>query len=127
MKQIKITRSESRKLQERFQVGDSYVSQVLRFQKNGPTAERIRRAAIEMGGRFVDPNFVPNCRTSYANGYIIQTFSDDVVLRIDRLTGFVSISHRGNVVETIENATMAVWNAMALKAQGIAEAAIIAR
>ena len=127
MKQIKITRNESNQLQERFQVGVSYLSQVLRFKKNGPKAVKIRQAAIGMGGRYVDPDFVPNCRTAYANGLIIQTFGDDVVLRIDRQTGTITLTHHGDEVDKINNATMAMWNDAAIRAQGIAEAAIVAR
>ena len=117
MKQIKITPDERRRLQDRFQVGENYMHDVMAFRKNGPTAERIRLAALEMGGRYVDPDFAPNCQTSYMNGFIIQTFGDDVVLRIDRQTGDLTITHHGEVVEKQSKATMAVWQSMAYKAQ----------
>ncbi len=126
MKQIKITPAERRRLQERFQVGDSYMIDVLAFRKNGPTAERIRMAALELGGRYVDPNFAPNCQTAYMGGYIIQTFGDDVVLRIEIASGDVTLSHHGEVVEKEENATMTIWNAMANKAQVMAAKAMVA-
>ena len=125
MKQIKITPEERRRLQERFQVGDSYMIDVLAFRKNGPTAERIRMAALEIGGRFVDPNFSPNCQTAYMGGCIIQTFGDDVVLRIEVASSDVTISHHGEVVEKEENATMTIWNAMANKAQALAQKSMI--
>lgn len=125
MKQIKITPDERRRLQERFQVGENYVHDVLAFRKNGPTAERIRLAALEMGGRYVDPDFAPNCQTSYMGGFIIQTFGDDVVLRIDRQTGDLTISHHGVVVDREVKASMAVWQSMAFKAQQYALTAMI--
>ena len=127
MRQIKLTPEEVEQLQKRFGVGKNYIWQVLSFSKHGPTAERIRRAALQMGARYVDPDFAPNCRTEYANGYIIQTFSHDVVLRIEVKTGTVTISHRGNAIEKIDNATMSMWNSMAMKAQDIAETAMVAR
>lgn len=127
MKQIKVTIEERNKLQERFGVGANYVLQVLAFTKHGPTAERIRRAALEMGGRFVDPDFAPNCRTQYMGGMIIQTFADNVVLEIDRETGSITLSHRGEVLEKLKNESMVTWNAMAIKAAGIAESAMVAR
>lgn len=127
MKKIKVTPEERERLQELFHVGSNYVIQVLSFSKHGPTAERIRRAALQLGGRYVDPDFAPNCRTSYMGGYIIQTFSDDVVMRIEVSTGNVTISHRGNSIETVKNATMSMWNSMAIKAQEIAETAMVAR
>ena len=101
--------------------------QVLSFTRNGPTAERIRVAALQLGGRYVDPDFAPNCRTQYIGGRIVQTFADQVVLEIDRETGDIVLSHRGEVVEKLDNESMATWNAMALKAQSLAENAMAAR
>lgn len=127
MKKIQITPSESRALRERFQIGYNYLQQVLAFTKDGPTARKIRRAALQLGGRYVDPDFVPNCRTSYMGGVITQSFPDDVVLRINLKTGDLALTHRGNIVETLNNTTMVVWNSMAIKAQEIAETAMVAR
>ncbi len=127
MKQIRVTPTERRKLQERFGVKESYILEVLRYRKDGPTAREIRKEALRMGGRYVDPEFAPNCRTQYLGGTIVQTFSDDVVLRIELQNGDVSISHRGNVLEMIRNATMCMWNSMAMKAQEIAETAMVTR
>ena len=112
-----MTPDERKRLQERFHARENYILQVLAFTKHGPTAERIRREALRMGGRYVDPDFAPNCQTSYMNGFIIQTFGDDVVLRIDRQTGDLTITHHGEVVEKQSKATMAVWQSMAYKAQ----------
>lgn len=125
MKQIKITPDERKRLQERFQVGENYMHDVLAFRKNGPTAERIRLAALELGGRYVDPDFAPNCQTSYMGGFIIQTFGDDVVLRINRDSGDLTISHHGEIVDKHPNASMAVWQSMAFKAQAYAMKAMI--
>ena len=127
MRQIKVTVEERKKLQERFHARENYILQVLAFTKHGPTAERIRRAALQMGGRYVDPDFAPNCRTQYLGGRIIQTFADQVVLEIDQKTGDIKLNHHGDVVEQLENESMAVWNAMALKAQSLAETAMVAR
>lgn len=127
MRQIKVTLEELKKLQDHFQVGKNYLWQVLSFSKNGPAAEKIRRAALQMGGRYVDPDFAPNCRTQYLGGRIIQTFADQVVLEIDQKTGDIKLTHHGEVVEQLEKESMAMWNAMALKAQSIAETAMVAR
>ena len=127
MKKIQITPSESRALRERFQIGYNYLQQVLAFTKDGPTARKIRRAALQLGGRYVDPDFVPNCRTSYMGGVITQSFADDVVLRINLKTGDLDLRHRGKIVETLNNTTMVVWNSMAIKAQEIAESAMVSR
>lgn len=127
MRQIRVTPNERERLQERFKCGKNYVQQVLSFSKNGPTAEKIRRAALELGGRYVDPDFAPNCRTQYLGGMIIQTFADQVVLQINRETGDLELTHHGVVVESLKNESMAMWNAMAMKAQMMAENAMVAR
>lgn len=127
MKQIRVTREEHEKLQQLFKVKYNYVQQVLSFLKHGPTAERIRREALRMGGRYVDPDFAPNCTTQYVGGMIVQTFGDQVVLRIDKQTGDITLEHHGKVVEKREKESMAIWNAMAMKAQTIAENAMVAR
>lgn len=127
MRQIKVTLEERNKLQERFHAGKNYILQVLSFSKNGPTAERIRLAALQMGGRYVDPDFAPNCRTQYLGGRIVQTFADQVVLEIDIKTGDISLRHKGEEVDSMKSASMAIWNAMALSAQSLAEDAMVAR
>lgn len=127
MRQIKVTPEELEKLHERFHVGKNYIWQVLSYTKSGPTAEKIRRTALHMGGRYVDPDFAPNCRTEYLGGRIIQTFADQVVLEIDQKTGDIKLSHHGEVVESLENESMVMWNAMAMKAQMMAENAMVAR
>ena len=127
MKQIKVTITERRALQRRFQVGDNYMMDVLAYRKDGPTARQIRRAALEMGGRYVDPQFSPNCRTTYQNGFIIQTFNEGIVLRIELSTGNYTISKRDEVIDKGENATMNQWMAAASYAQTVAESAMIAK
>ena len=127
MKQIKITPEERKQLQERFQVGSNYMLDVLSYRKDGPTARKIRRAALQIGGRYVDPDFVPDCTTQYVGGFIIQTFADNVVLKINKNTGDIELSHRGEIVDSALNATMSLWNAMARKAQDIAETSIVAK
>ncbi|MBQ1348611.1 MAG: hypothetical protein IIY58_04580 [Aeriscardovia sp.] len=127
MRQIKVTLDERKRLQERFHAKANYILQVLAFTKHGPTAERIRREAIRMGGRYVDPDFAPNCRTEYLGGMIVQTFADQVVLKINRETGDIILEHHGEVVEKLEKETMVMWNSMAMKAQCLAENAMVAR
>ncbi len=125
MKQIKVTPEERRRLQKRFQVGGNYMLDVLSYRKDGPTARQIRRAALEMGGRYVDPEFSPNCRISYANGQIVQTFNEGVTLEIDIKTGSCTVAQNGKQIENIENATMNQWMAAAAYAQSVAESAMI--
>lgn len=127
MKQIKVTPDERKSLQDRFQVGGNYMMDVLAFRKDGPTARKIRLAALQMGGRYVDPDFSPNCRTQYLCGKIIQTFAEGVVLSIDRNTGDIVLTKNGDVLEKMDKCDMVMWNSMAFKAQSVAEEAMVAR
>ena len=127
MKRITITPEERKGLQERFHVGGNYMMDVLAFRKDGPTARKIRLAALQLGGRYVDPDFAPNCRVQYVNGQIIQTFADQVVLTIDRESGNIILTHRGETVDKAENATMNQWQAAAFYAQTLAENSMITK
>jgi hypothetical protein len=49
------------------------------------------------------------------------------VLRIEIASSNVTISHHGEVVEKVENATMTIWNAMANKAQVMAAKAMVSK
>ena len=126
MKQIRITPREREELQKRFNVGANYVQQVLAYSKNGPKAETIRREAIRLGGRYVDPDFVPNCRTQYIGGMILQFFPEQVMLKINKETGDVVLEQKGVEIERVENARMWMWNSMAMKAQELSENAMVA-
>ena len=114
MKQIKVTQDELKRLQESFGVGRNYLWQVLSFAKHGPTAQKIRRAAIQMGGRYVDPEFVPTCTTEFKDGQIRHTFATGVVLSVDWKTGLAVITEGDKVVWKGEN-----LNFLAQKAQQI--------
>ena len=127
MKRIKVTPEERKGLQERFHVGGNYMMDVLAFRKDGPTARKIRLAALKMGGRYVDPNFSPNCRTTYVNGQIIQIFAEGVELRIEIATGNYTVTQKEKLLDKAENATMNQWQAAAFYAQTVAECAMIAK
>lgn len=127
MRQIKVTKEEHEKLQQLFKVKYSYIQQVLSFMKHGPTAENIRREALRMGGWYVNPDFVPTCTTQYVDGMIIQRFGEQVILKIYKNTGDIILEHHGKVIDKRDNASMAIWNSMAMKAQDIAETAMAAR
>ena len=75
----------------------------------------------------MDPDFVPNCRTQYVGGMILQYFPEQVVLKINKETGDIVLEQRGVVIDKQENASMNMWSFMANKAQLIAENAMVAR
>ena len=127
MRQIKVTKELHEQLQRLYKVKYCYVQQVLTYRRNGGLAEKIRRTAIRLGGRYMDPDFVPTCTTQYVDGMIIQRFGEQVILRIAKATGNITLEHQGKVVDKVDNASMDIWNSMAIKAQDIAETAMAAR
>lgn len=120
-RQIRITPQNRRELEKRFGVSDTYVYSSLDFTENGSTAKAIREAAIAMGGRYIDPDFVPTCRTEYLEGQIRQIFAAGVVLTIDRKTGMATITVGDDVVRKVDEAVrMSSWNILAQEAQQLA-------
>jgi hypothetical protein len=77
-------------------------------------AKKIREAAIFLGGRYVDPEFIPTCTTEFKDGQIRHTFATGVVLSVDWKTGLAVITEGDKVVWKGEN-----LNFLAQKAQQI--------
>jgi hypothetical protein len=118
---IRIPAGARKELERRFGVSDTFVYDALAYKQNGDTAQRIRQAAVEMGGLYIDPDFVPSCKTEYLDGQIRQTFSCGVVLTIDRSTGKAVITVGDEVVRREdEPVRMSRWNILAQEAQQLA-------
>lgn len=123
-KSIKVNTEISRKLLEMFGVSHQYIWNSLNYVKNGPSAIRIRKAALDMGGVYVKKDFIPNCLTSFTPEKVIQEFAGDVVITIDRRTGNLSLTASGEELESIEHVDIDGWSAMAEKAQTMARTRI---
>lgn len=118
---IRIQASARKELERHFNVSDTFVYDALAYKQNGETARKIRQAAVEMGGLYIDPDFVPSCRTEYLEGQIRQTFAAGVVLTIDRQTGLAVITVGDEEVRrTDEPVKMSQWNILAQEAQQLA-------
>jgi len=118
---IKLTTDARKQLAKDFGVSDSYIYDAIYYRRNGEFAKQLRAAAIGLGGRYVDPEFVPDCRTEYLEGQIRQTFSTGVILTIDRATGKAVITAGDKVVRKVdEPIRMSDWNILARDAQQLA-------
>ena len=117
---------DQKRLSEELGVSESYTYDALYYRRNGDVPKQIRDQALSMGGQYVDPEFVPNCRTEYLEGQIRQTFAAGVVLTIDRETGKAVITVGDEVVRRVdEPLRMSRWNILAREAQQLSVQRII--
>lgn len=111
---IRLTPEARKQLALDLGVSDSYIYDAIYYRRNGKMAKKIREAAITLGGRYVDPEFVPTCTTEFKDGQIRHTFATGVVLSVDWKTGLAVITEGDKVVWKGEN-----LNFLAQKAQQI--------
>ena len=118
-KYIKIERGQKPILADRFSVSKQYIWYALHYVKNGPTAVKIRKAALEMGGVYVESNFVPTCQFEKTAPGFQQIFADDVRLTVDVMASTAEITHRGKSVARVDEVTLDAWGALAMEAQNL--------
>lgn len=123
---IQLTAHARKKLAEELGVSDSYIYDAIYYRRNGEVAKMIRNRAIALGGRYMEPEFVPDCRTEYLDGQIRQTFATDVVLTIDRETGKAVITIEDEVIRRVDiPVRMSQWDLLTQEAQRIAAQRVI--
>lgn len=118
-KYIKIQRGQTPLLADQFGVSKQYIWYALHYVKNGPTAVKIRKAALEMGGVYVESNFVPTCQFEKTPTGFQQIFADDVRLIVDVKASTAEITHRGKSVARVDEVTLDAWGALAMEAQNL--------
>lgn len=110
-----------KELEKRYGVTRRSVDRALNFTLNSNKCDAIRRSAIELGGEFCEEDFVPNCRTSYVNGSLVQAFPGNVVLTIRRKDSFAILSVDGKTKYTYESVTVDGWGNILAEAQKLSE------
>lgn len=103
----------------------------LTFQTQSALAEKIRRMALQDGGRVmrkmdVTSGFMPNCETDFVHGdggvrRIIQTFSNGVRVEFDNAANTASISRVGKLVKAFDDVRMRDWGNIVFEAQSLAD------
>ncbi len=103
----------------------------LTFQTQSALAEKIRRMAMQDGGRVmremdVTNGFIPNCETDFEHGNggvrrIIQTFSNGVRVEFDNDTCTANISQNGRSVKTFSDVKIRDWSNIVFEAQNLAD------
>lgn len=103
----------------------------LNFQTQSALADKIRRMALQDGGRVISEvdvtnGFMPNCQTEYIHGRgtvlgIIQTFPNDVRVEFDNNACTAEISRAGRTVKTFSDVKMRDWTNIVFEAQSLAD------
>ena len=111
---IRLTPEARKQLALDLGVSDSYIYDALYYRRNGEMAKKIREAAIGLGGRYVDPEFIPTCTTEFTGGKIRHTFATGVVLTVDWKTGAAMITVEDKVAWTGVNLDFLARQAQAI-------------
>ena len=116
-KSIKVRPDLTGRLAKSYDVTPQFVWYALNFVKNGEKASAIRRVALELGGVYVESGFVPTCSIEQTKDGFRQIFADDVVLTINLHSSTAEISHRGELLQHVDDVTLDAWGALAMEAQ----------
>lgn len=97
------------------------IKKALAYKSMSARAERIRQTAISQGGEIVESAFCPDCYTQHTQDEIIQTFSNGVVLVINKHDSSAVISRKDVIIGTYANVTMNMWDDLIRRASKLAE------
>ncbi len=103
----------------------------LTFQTQSALAEKIRRMALQDGGRVmrevdVTNGFIPNCETDFEHGNdgvrrIIQTFPNGVRLVFDNDACTATILYDEKPVKNYEQVVIRDWDNIVFEAQSLSD------
>lgn len=93
MKYIKLSNGQKGSLRKAFNVSQVCIWKALCYKSDSDLSEKIRSAALEMGGRViheldVTDGFMPNCRTDFIQNAgniiaVVFTYSNSVRIEVD--------------------------------------------
>ncbi|MGP1610267.1 MAG: hypothetical protein ACTTGW_01375 [Candidatus Cryptobacteroides sp.] len=118
-KYITISPEIRKHLVEKYKISDVSIWKALCFITKNKRSQEIRQDALAMGGRYLEEDFVPNCRTEHRDGTIIQTFAGGVQVSID--AGSTKIIVDESIVESFKDVTIESWGNVLAKAQEISQ------
>ncbi|MGP1526366.1 MAG: hypothetical protein ACTTIA_02405 [Candidatus Cryptobacteroides sp.] len=118
-KYITISPEIRKHLVEKYKISDVSIWKALCFITKNKRSQEIRQDALAMGGRYLEEDFVPNCRTEHRDGTIIQTFAGGVQVSID--AGSTKIIVDESIVESFKDVTLESWGNVLAKAQEISQ------
>lgn len=118
-KYITISPEIRKHLVEKYKISDVSIWKALCFITKNKRSQEIRQDALAMGGRYLEEDFVPNCRTEHRDGTIIQTFAGGVQVSID--AGSTKIIVDESIVESFKDVTIESWGNVLSRAQEISQ------
>lgn len=131
MKYIELPTAKKARIRRALGVSRVTLWSALTFQTQSALAEKIRRMALQDGGRVmsevdVTNGFMPNCETDFehdASGVrrIIQTFSNGVRVEFDNATRTADISRNGRPVKTFSDVKIRDWGNIVFEAQSLTD------
>ena len=132
MKYIELSTSKKARICRALGVSRVTLWSALTFQTQSQLAEKIRRMAVQNGGRVmikldVTEGFMPNCETSFVHGEdgrvqrIVQTFSNGVRVEFDNDTCMADISRNGRSVKTFSDVKIRDWGNIVFEAQSLTD------
>lgn len=132
MKYIELPAGKKARIRRALGVSRVTLWSALTFQTQSALAEKIRRMAMQDGGRVmnevdVTDGFMPNCETAYErddNGQvrrIVQTFSNGVRVEFDNDTCTADISRNGCSVKMFSDVRMRDWINIVFEAQSLTD------
>lgn len=131
MKYIELPAAKKARIRRALGVSRVTLWSALTFQSQSALAEKIRRMALQDGGRVISEvdvtnGFMPNCEIAFehdADGVrrIIQTFSNGVRVELDSAMCTADISRDGRSVKTFSDVKICDWGNIVFEAQGLAD------
>lgn len=131
MKYIELPTAKKARIRRALGVSRVTLWSALTFQTQSALAEKIRRMALQDGGRVmsevdVTNGFMPNCETDFEHDAcgvrrIIQTFSNGVRVEFDNATSTADISRNGCSVKTFSDVKICDWGNIVFEAQSLTD------
>ncbi|MBQ7899330.1 MAG: hypothetical protein IJ307_05700 [Bacteroidales bacterium] len=122
-KVIRVSVTVRDKIMEKYNVTRQAVWLALNFVTRGARPDAIRKDALDMGGRYYEENFTPNCTCQHTENGIIQTFAAGVVLTITQ--GDAVITKHDKVIARADQIDCSGWGALCEQAQKLAETGML--
>ena len=119
-KYITISTETRRALMKKYNVTSRTIWEACSFITRNKRGNDIRRDAMDMGGRYIEENFIPNCRTEFlGSGGIRQTFPARVEVFLEGGTAVIRKNDKD--LERYDNVTLDGWGNILERAQHLSE------
>lgn len=116
---IRISSETRDQIMKKYDVTRQTVWEALSYISRGKRPDAIRKDALEMGGRYYEEDFIPQCSFRRTEDGWIQKFASGVLVTV--VGSDVVISKGRKMVAEFENVTMDGYSNILVQAQQLAE------